>query len=328
VSRREFITLLGGAAAWPLAAWAQQGGRVRWMGVLMIAPDSEQFGWESAAVFEQSLAKLGWTVGRNLAIDYRWAVTDLERARSAVAQVLRVSPELILANGGPALTAAQQATRTVPIVFTTVSEPVERGFIASLSHPGGNTTGFANMEASIGGKWIELLKEIAPGAIRVRAIFDPASSFAKVFFRSAEAAGEKLSIEVSAVHVHDLAEIEAAVRAAGHEPGVGLIFPPDGFTPAYNRQILSMTERYKIPAITWIRSFAVDGALASYGPNLLDPYRRAAAYVDRIFKGEKPADLPVQNPIKYELVINLKTAKALGLTVPDTVLARADEVIE
>jgi putative tryptophan/tyrosine transport system substrate-binding protein len=327
-NRREFVSLLGAAAAWPMAARAEQSARVRWIDVLMIRPDSEQSALASTAFFEQSLAKLGWTVGRNLAIDYRWAVTDLERARSAVAQVLRLSPELVLAKGGPALTAAQQATRTVPIVFTAVSEPVERGFVASLAHPGGNTTGFANMEATMGGKWIELLKEIAPGAMRVRAIFNPDSSFANVFFRSAEAAGEKLSIEVSALHVHDLAEIEGAMSAVGRESGVGLILPPDGFTPAYDRQILSLTERYRIPAITWSRSFAVNGALASYGPNPLDPYGRAASYVDRIFKGEKPADLPVQNPTKYELVINLKTAKKLGLTVPDKLLVTADEVIE
>ena len=329
IRRREFITLLGGAAvAWPLPARAEENRRVRWIGVMMISPDSEQSALASTAVFERSLAKLGWTVGRNLAIDYRWAVTDLERGRSAVAQVLRLSPDLILANGGPALTAAQQATRTVPIVFTAVSEPVERGFVASLARPGGNTTGFANMEATMGGKWIELLKEIAPGATRVRAIFTPASSFANAFFRSAEAAGEKLSIEVKAAHVHDLVEIDGALNTIGREPGVGLILPPDGSTSAYGRQILSLIGRYRIPAISWIRSFAVDGALASYGPNLLDPFERAAAYVDRIFKGEKPADLPVQNPTKYELVINLKTAKALGLTVPDKLLVTADEVIE
>jgi ABC-type uncharacterized transport system substrate-binding protein len=328
IGRREFITLLGGAAAWPLAARAQQDRRVRWIGALMIYTDSEKPGLEGATVFEESLASLGWHVGRNVAIDYRWAVTDVEKGRSAVAQVLRLSPDLILANGGPALTAAQQATRTVPIVFTGVSEPVERGFITSLAHPGGSTTGFANMESTVGGKWLELFKEIVPGAVRVRAVFDPASSFAKTFFRSAEAAGEKLSIQVSAAHVHDLPEIESAVSAVGREPGTGLILPPDGFTAAYGRQILSLIERYRIPVITSRRAFVVDGALASYGPNVLDPFRRAATYVDRILKGEKPAELPVQNPTKYDLVINLKTAKALGLEVPPTLLARADEVIE
>jgi len=328
VRRREFITLLGSATAWPLAASAQQDRRVRWIGALTIYTDTEKPGLETATAFEQSLAALGWNVGRNVAIDYRWAVTDVEKGRSAVSQVLRLSPDLILVNGGPALTAAQQATRTVPIVFTGVSEPVERGFITSLARPGGNTTGFSNMESTVGGKWLELFKEIVPGAVRVRAVFDPASSFARTFFRAAEAAGEKLSIQVSATHVHDLPELEAAVSAVGRESGTGLILPPDGFTPAYGRQILNLIDRHRIPAITAIKSFVVDGALASYGPNLLDPFRRAATYVDRIFKGEKPAELPVQNPTKYDLVINLKTAKTLGLNVPPTLLARADEVIE
>jgi putative ABC transport system substrate-binding protein len=326
--RREFITLLGGAAAWPLAAHAQQERRVRWIGALIIETDTEKFGLDSAAAFEESLAALGWNVGRNVAIDYRWAVTDVEKGRSAVAQVLRLSPDLILANGGPALTAALRATRTVPIVFTGVSEPVERGFITSLARPGGNTTGFANMESTMGGKWVELFKEIAPGAVRVRAMFDPASTFAMAFFRSAESAGEKVSIQVSAAHVRDLSQIEAAVSAVGRESGTGLILPPDGFTLAYGRQILSLIERYRIPTITSIRSMVVDGALASYGADRLDSFRRAATYVDRIFKGEKPAELPVQNPTKYGLVINLKTARGLGLEVPPMLLARADEVIE
>jgi putative ABC transport system substrate-binding protein len=332
VKRRDFITLFGGAAAaWPIAARAQPAQldrRVRWIGALMIYTDTEKPGLESATAFEEGLAALGWNVGRNVAIDYRWAVTDVEKGRAAVAQVLRLSPDLILANGGPALTSAQLVTRTVPIVFTGVSEPVERGFVTSLARPGGSTTGFANMESTVGGKWLELFKEIIPGAVRVRAVFDPASSFAKTFFRSAETAGEKLSIQVSAAHVHDLPEIEAAVSAVGREPGTGLILPPDGFTPAYGRQILSLIERYRIPTITAIRSLVVDGALASYGPNLLDPFRRAATYVDRILKGEKPGELPVQNPTKYDLVINLKTAKTLGLMVPDTLLVAADEVIE
>jgi putative ABC transport system substrate-binding protein len=327
-SRREFITLLGGAAALSLPARAQPDRRVRWIGALMIYSDTQKSGLESAIAFEESLAALGWNVGRNVAIDYRWAVTDVERGRSAVAQVLRLSPDVILVNGGPALTAAQQTTRTAPIVFTGVSEPVERGFITSLARPGGNTTGFANMESTVGGKWLELFKEIAPDAVRVRAIFDPASSFARTFVRSTQTAGEKLSIQISETHVHDLPELEAAVSSVGREPGTGLILPPDGFTLVYGRQIASLIDRYRIPTITFDRSLVADGALASYGPNPLDPFRRAATYVDRILKGEKSAELPVQNPTKYDLVINLKTAKALGLEVPPTLLARADEVIE
>jgi putative ABC transport system substrate-binding protein len=329
MKRREFISLLGGAtAAWPLAARAQQGGRVRWVGVLMINPESDQTGRESTAVLEQSLEKLGWTVGRNLAIDYRWSVSDLEKARSAVGQILRLAPDVILGNGGPALIAAQQGTGTVPIVFIGVSEPVERGFVASLARPGGNTTGFTNLEATMGGKWLELLKEIAPRVTRVTAMFNPDSSFAVLFFRSAEAAAQKLAIEVVAAHVHDPAEIDAAMVALAREPDAGLMLPPDGFTAAHRRQILNLTERHRLPAIGSGRPFVAEGGLMSYGTDGLDIYRRAAIYVDRILRGEKPADLPVQQPVKFELVINMKTAKALGLTVPLTLQVAADEVIE
>jgi len=321
IARREFITLLGGAAAaWPLAARAQQAGMVRWIGVLMISPDSDLLGRERAAVFEESLAKLGWTVGRNLSIDYRWGVSDLKKARLAVGQIMRLTPNVILANGGPAL--------TVPIVFTGVSEPVERGFVASLAHPGGNTTGFANLEATVAGKWLELFREIAPRARRVTVMFNPASSFAEQFFRAAVAAAPPLAIEVVAARIHDAAEMDAAMRALTRESGVGLMLPPDGFTQAYSREILDLTRRHHLPVMAQTKPFVVQGGLISYGPENLDTYRRAASYVDRILRGEKPADLPVQAPTKYELVINLKTAKALGLEVPPPLLARADEVIE
>jgi putative ABC transport system substrate-binding protein len=327
--RREFITLLGGAAAaWPLAARAQLGGRVHWIGALMIAPDSDPSGRQSTAAFEQALARLGWTVGRNLAIDYRWGVTDLEKARVAVAQVLRLSPDMLFINGGPGLTAAQQAAGTVPIVFTGVSEPVERGFVASMAHPGGNTTGFTNLEATVGGKFIELINEIAPRVSRVTAMFNPSSSFAVLFFRSAQLAAQQLGVEVVAAHVADSAEIDAAVAALAREQNAGLILPPDGFTVAYSQQIVDLTVRHHLPAIAAGRSFPAGGGLASFGTDQLDTFRRAASYVDRILRGEKPADLPVQNPVKFELVINLKTAKALGLDVPPSLQLRADEVIE
>jgi putative ABC transport system substrate-binding protein len=326
--RREFITLIGGAvAAWPLAVRAQQGGRVRWIGALMGFLD-DQVARELSAVFEQSLEKLGWAVGRNLSIDYRWGVSDLELGRSAVAQILRIGPDVILANGGPALTAAQQATRTVPIVFTGISEPVERGFVASLARPGGNATGFTNLEATMGGKWLELLKEIAPRVTRVTTMFNPDSSFAVLFFRSAEAAGQKLAVEVIAAHVHNPAEIDAATAALAREPGAGLMLPPDGFMGAHRRQIVDLTARYRLPAIAPNRPFVAEGALMSYSTNRFAPFRQAAAYIDRILRGEKPTDLPVQNPTKFELVINMKTAKALGLTVPLTLQVAADEVIE
>jgi putative ABC transport system substrate-binding protein len=327
MKRREFISLVGGAAAWPLAARAQQD-RVRWIGVVMNNPESDDFAREYVAALEESLAKLGWTVGRNLAIDYRWGVTTPENARVAVAQVLRVAPEVIVTNGGPALTAAQQATGTVPIIFTGISEPVERGFITSMARPGGNTTGFTNLESTMGGKWLELFKEIAPRVSRVTAVFNPTSSFAVLFFRSAENAARKLGVDVVAAHVGNPAEIDAAVNALAHEPGSGLILPPDGFTPAFRRQIVELTARYHLPAIANGRAFAADGGLMSYGSDTLDVFRRAASYVDRILRGEKPTDLPVQNPVKFELVINLKTAKALGLEVPLFLQQRADEVIE
>jgi putative ABC transport system substrate-binding protein len=241
--RREFITLFGGAAAgWPVMALAQQGSRVRWIGALMALPD-DQVGHEMSAAFEQNLEKLGWAVGRNIAIDYRWGVNDIETARSAVAQILRRGPDVILANAGWALMSAQQATGTVPIVFTGISEPVERGFVPSLAGPGGNTTGFTNLEATMGGKWLELFKEIAPRVTRVTAMLHPASSFAKLFFRSAEAAAQKLAVEVVAAFVRGPEEIEAVVTTAGRAPAAGLMLLPDGFTPAHSRQILDLTER-------------------------------------------------------------------------------------
>jgi putative ABC transport system substrate-binding protein len=329
IERREFITLLGAAAAtWPRAGRAQQGARVRWIGALILAPESDQFARESTAVLEQSLAKLGWTVGRNVAIDYQWGVNDPEKARIALAQVMRLGPDVLFVHGGPGLTAAQQVTATVPIVFAGVSEPVERGFVTSMARPGGNTTGFTNLEASVGGKFIELLKEIAPRVTRVTAMFNPASTFAVQFFRSAEAAAPQLGLDVVAAHVADPAEIDTAVTALAREPGAGLILPPDGFTPTYRRQIADLTTRYRVPAIAQNRAFAAEGVLASYGPDGLDSYQRAGGYVDRILRGEKPADLPVQSPVKFELVINLKTAKALGLDVPFSLQQRADEVIE
>jgi ABC-type uncharacterized transport system substrate-binding protein len=314
---------------WPLPARAQQRGQVRWIGVLLLGPESDQFARDNIAAFEQSLEKLGWAVGRNLAIDYRWGVTDLEKARSAVAQVLRLTPDVILANGGPALVAAQQATGTVPIVFTGISEPVERGFVASLARPGGNTTGFSNLEATMGGKWLELFKEIAPRITRVTAMFNPQSSGSAVlFFHSIEAAAQKLAVEVVAAHVHNPAEIDAAVTALAREPGAGLMLLPDGFNSAHRRQIADLTARYRLPAITSGRSFAAEGGLMTYGLAPLDAFRRAASYVDRILRGERPADLPVQQPVKFELVINMRTARALGLTVPLTLQVAADEVIE
>jgi putative ABC transport system substrate-binding protein len=326
--RREVITLLSGATgAWPIATRAQQADRVRWIGVLVIAQD-DKVGRANSLALEQGLEKLGWTVGRNLAIEYRWGVSDLEKGRVAVAQILRLSPDVIVANGGLTVTAAQRATRTIPIVFTGVSEPVERGFVASLARPGGNTTGFTNLEPTIGAKWLELLKEVAPGLKRAAVMLNPESSGAILFARSAEAAGHKFAVQVVTALVHNAAEIEAAMTTLGREPGGGLILPPDGFTPAHRDKIVELTQRYRLPMIGQSKAFPEVGSLMSYGVDLVDQYRQAASYVDRILRGEKPMDLPVQQPVKFELVINMKTAKALGLTVPLTLQVVADEVIE
>jgi putative tryptophan/tyrosine transport system substrate-binding protein len=322
--RREFITLLGGAAAWPPAARAQQPGQLRRLGVLIgvSGPDGQ-------ARAEQSLAKLGWTVGRNLAIDYRWGVNEFgEKANLAVAQILRITPDVILANGGPALVAAQQATHTVPIIFTSVSEPVERGFVTSMAHPGGNTTGFTNLEATVGGKWVELLKEMAPHTSRVTAMFKPASSFAVLFFRSAEIAGRSIGVDVVAAHVNDLAEFDTVCATLAREPNSASMLPPDGFTQKYRRQLIDLTARYHLPCIAGFRQFTADGGLMSYGHEGVDEFHRAASYIDRVLKGEKPGDLLVQSPVKFDLVINHTTARALGLDVPAQLLALADEVLE
>jgi putative ABC transport system substrate-binding protein len=329
IRRREFIFTLGSAAAWPLVVRAQQGERVRRIGVLMVLPESDSQSRRRIIAFQQGLEKLGWTVARNLAIDYRWGISDPDQARAATSELLGLAPDLIVANAVSALRGAQQATRTVPIVFTGVSEPVAQGFVASLARPGGNTTGFTNLEPSVGGKWVELLKDIAPRVTRVAVMFNPAStSIAAQFVRSVEAAGVKLGLETAEARVHEFAEIDAVLTRLGREPGIGLILPPDTFTGFHHKLIIELAARYRLPAIYPFAYFAVAGGLVAYGPDVTDQFRRAATYVDRIFQGEPPGDLPVQQPAKFELVINLKTATALGLDIPPTLLARADEVIE
>jgi ABC-type uncharacterized transport system substrate-binding protein len=331
--RREFIALIGAAAAswvsWPFAARAQQAERMRRIGVLMVLSENDPQSRSRVAAFQQALDKLGWTVGRNLAIDYRWGVSNPERARTAAAELLDLAPDLILANATLALRGAQQATRTVPIVFTGVSEPVSQGFVASLARPGGNTTGFTNLEPSVAGKWVELLKEMAPRVTRVALVFNPPSTpIPAQFVRAAEAAAAKLGLETAAAQVGGLVEIEATLSRLAGEPGIGLIFPPDTFTGFHHKLIVELTARHRLPAIYSFGYFAAAGGLVSYGPDVTDHFRRSAVYVDRIFRGEAPGDLPVQQPTKFEFVINLKTAKALGLTVPDKLLVGADEVIE
>src|SRR5215472_4225351 len=327
MKRRDFIMLLRGATvAWPVAVRAQQRERLRRICVLMVLSEEDPQSRARVAALQQRLEKLGWTIGRNLAIDYRWAVSDVEQARAAV--LLSPNPDLVLANAVSALRGAQLATRTVPIVFTGVSEPVIQGVVASLARPGGNITGFTNLEPSVGGKWVELLSEIAP-IMRVAIMFNPASSsVAAQFIQSAAAAASKLRLETKEAEVHDVEEIESALTNLGREPGIGLIFPPDTFTGLHHKLIIELAGRFRVPAIYPFGYFAAAGGLVSYGPNITDQFFRAADYIDRIFRGEAPGDLPVQQPTRFEFVINLKAAKGLGLTVPVRLLVAADEVID
>jgi putative tryptophan/tyrosine transport system substrate-binding protein len=333
MNRRAFIRALGGAAApsllWPLPARAQQGDRVRRIGALMVRNANDEEGRAAATAFEQGLEKLGRTVGRNLQIDYRWGIDEVERARLAAAELLALRPEVIVANGTLATAALQKVTRTTPIVFTAVTEPIEQGFVQSLAHPGGNITGLTNLESSVASKWLEVLKEIAPQVARVAIIFNADTApYLQAFARSGQAAAEKLALKLSVTQVHEAVEIEPVMAMLSQEPGGGLVIPPDAFMSARHRMIIELAARYRLPAIYQFRYFAADGGLVSYGIDLPDLYRRSASYIDRILRGEKPADLPVQQPTKFELVINLKTAKALGLTVSDKLIAIADEVIE
>jgi putative ABC transport system substrate-binding protein len=324
--RRDFITLAGGMAVWPLAARAQQHDRVRRIGLLMVLAESDPQSAVRVAALKQGLEKLGWTVGRNLLIDYRWGVSNVEQARTAASELLDLSPDVIVANAVSSARGAQLATRIIPIIFVGVSEPVAQGLVASLAQPGGNTTGFTNFEPSIGGKWAELLKQIAP-VMRVAVIFNPAStSVATQFIRSIEAA--QGGLETIEFHVDEIAEIEPLLMRLGREAGVGLVFLPDSFIGLHHKLIIELAVRFRLPAVYPFRYFAVAGGLISYGPDVTDEFRRCADYVNRIFRGEAPGDLAVQQPTKFELAINLKTAKALGLDVPPALLARADEVIE
>ena len=327
MKRREFITLLGGAAAWPLAASAQQLDRVRRIGVLMYAARDDAEGQARLAAFTQALKQLGWSDGRNLRIDTRWATADDIRRQAA--ELAALAPDVLVAGTGTATVAPLlQATRTVPIVFVTVIDPVGAGFVASLAQPGGNATGFTIFEYSMSGKWLELLKEIAPRVTRVAVLRDPAVASGIGQFGAVQIVAPSLGVEVSPVDVRDAGEIERAIEAFASGLNGGLIVTASGLTIRHRDLIVTLAARYKLPAVYSSSFFVTGGGLISYGPDRVDQFRRAAGYVDRILKGEKPADLPVQAPTKYDLVINLKTAKALGLTIPPSVLARADEVIE
>ena len=329
MKRREFITLLGGAtAAWPLVARAQQAERRR-IGVLMGYAESDPEAQIRLAAFKQGLLALGWDESRNLRIDLRWASGDIDRASAFARELLALHPEVILSNTTPVTTALQRETKTVPIVFTAVSDPVNAGFVASLPRPGGNVTGFINLEPTIGGKWLDLLKEIAPQVTRVAVMFNPQTApYAEIYLRSMETAGTKFGVTPFASPVHREADIEAVIAGLGREPGSGLIAMTDSFMTVHRKAIVELAMRHKVPLMYFISIVPREGGLISYGIDLTDMFGRAASYVDRILRGAKPAELPVQLPTKFELVINLKTAKALGLTVPPPLLTGADEVIE
>jgi putative ABC transport system substrate-binding protein len=328
VKRRDFITLLGGAAAaWPLAAPAQQPDRIRRIGVLMHLAANDLEGQARFASFLQGLQQLGWTDGRNVRVDTRWGASDAERRKSA-AELEALSPDIILASTTLALVALQQTTRTVPIVFVNVADPVGAGFVESLARPGGNVTGFALFEYSLSGKWLELLKEIAPRVTRVAVIRDSANPAGIGQFAVIQSVAPSFGVELSPVVARDGSEIERLVTAFARSPNDGLIVMGSALGANHSNLIVTLAARHRLPTVYPFRFFVTGGGLISYGPDTIDPYRRAASYVDRILKGEKPADLPVQAPTKYQLVINLKTVKALGLEVPPMLLARADEVIE
>ena len=328
--RREFITLLGGAAAaWPMAARAQQGERMRRIGVLMAYAEGDREGASFVATFREGLQQLGWAEGRNIRIDFRWAALDAELMQRFAKELVALQPDIILSNTTPTTTALLQQTRTIPIVFVLVADPVGSGFVASFPRPGGNATGFTNIEPTMPSKWLELFKEIAPRIARVAALFNPATArYAEYYLGPLKAAAASFAVEASAAPVQDISEIEPIIAAQAREPNGGLIVMPDSFTVAHRTEITLLAARYSLPALYPFRLFIELGGLLSYGNDLTDQFRRAATYANRILKGTKPSELPVEAPVKFELVINLKTAKALGLEVPPTLLARADEVIE
>jgi putative ABC transport system substrate-binding protein len=329
VRRREFISLLAGAAAaWPLAAHAQQPDRMRRIGVLMSLTADDPEGQVRLTAFLQGLQQLGWTDGRNVRIDTRWGAGDADRSRRYAAELVALAPDVILASGTSTMGPLLRATRTVPIVFTQVTDPVVAGFVDSLARPGGNATGFTLSEYGISGKWLELLKEIAPRVTRAAVLRDPEMAAGSGQLGAIQSVAPSFGVELSPVNVRDAPEIERALAAFARGSNGGLIVSASGLAIVHRDLIMTLAARHRLPAVYFARYFVTGGGLISYGSDNIDPHRRAAGYVDRILKGEKPADLPVQAPTKFELVVNLKTAKALGLEVPTTLLARADEVIE
>jgi putative ABC transport system substrate-binding protein len=331
--RREFIVGLGGAVTWPLAARAQQGDRVRRIGVLMAGDENDPEQKRRLSAFTQALSDLNWTDGRNMRMDLRWGGDDANRIRALAAELVGLQLDIIVTNGTPPTAAVQRETRTIPIVFASVSDPVASGIVARLDRPSANVTGFANFEATLGGKWLELLSEIAPGLKRAAIMFNPdrystLPVAAPVFMPSLETAARSLKVAPIVAPVHSDVEIETAIIALGREPGDGLVVAVELFTNAHRASIISAAARNNVPAVYASSFWARDGGLLSYGVDQVDLFRRAASYVDRILRGEKAGDLPVQLPTKFEMVVNRKTAKALGLAIPPSIMLRADEVIE
>jgi putative ABC transport system substrate-binding protein len=328
MNRREVIASFGSAAAWPVVAWAQQGDRVRRIGVLMPFDENDPVAKARISVFTQALPDLGWTDGHNARMDVRWGGGDINRIRALAKELVGLKPDIILATGTPATVAVQRETPTIPIVFAAVADPVANGIVARLDRPSGNITGFALYEPSLGGKWLELLSEIAPGLKRAAIMFNPDLAPVSAYMTSFETAARSLKVDPIITPVRSDVEIEAAIVALGREPEGGLVVMPDVFTIGHRATIISAAARHSVPAVYSQSDFARDGGLLSYGADPVDLNRRAASYVDRILRGEKPGDLPVQFPTKFEMAVNLKTAKALGLTVLQSILLRADEVIE
>jgi len=329
VRRREFIVTLGSAATWPLAARAQQTEPLRRIGMLISAREDDPDGHRRVALLRQGLSELGWTEGRNIHIDYRWFGGDAARAKANAAELVSQKPDVIVANSTLSLTAVRNETSTIPIVFLFVGDPIGQGFVSSFAHPGGNITGFTSFEFATAAKWLELIKEIAPELGRIAFIFHPeAGPYAEKFVQSIEPLAHSLDVRLMVTPTRDAGEIDRALVAVSGEPNAGLIVSPDAFTVANRGLIISLAARYRLPAIYPFRIFAAEGGLLSYGHDVDDPWRWASTYVDKILKGASPADLPIQQPTKFELVINLKTAKALGLSIPPQLLDRADELIE
>ena len=327
-NRREFITLAGGAAAWPLGAVAQQPA-MPVIGFLMMYAESDTRGQSFAAAFRDGLNELGWTEGRNVQLEYRWATSEPERIERSAKELVVSQPALILSSSAPTTATLLKQTRSIPIIFGNLADPVGSGFVQSLSKPGGNVTGFINVEPAMTGTWLELLKTVAPRVTHVAAVFNPdAAPYIPSYLDAFKAVAASFAVEATAAPVRDRSELETTIAAQAREPNGGLMVMPDGFMFAFQAEVISLAARYRIPATYFFRSFAEQGGLLSYANDIVDNYRRAATYADRILKGEKPNALPVQSPVKFELVINRKTANALGLEIPPTVLARADEVID